>query len=91
MVLHITFSDGSNPWFSLPTNRRTIAALWRRGMKSNPIHAQPKAYNGKYICELSPDRVYTVFRRGEYHATKKHYRHLGHALAALERLGGATA
>ena len=91
MILHITFSDGSNPYVAFPRDRRRAAVLWQRWMKHYPMTAQPTAHSGGYICELSPDRLYTVFKRGDYHATKKYYSHLGHALAALERKGGGTA
>jgi hypothetical protein len=88
MILHITFSDGSNPWVSLPTDRHTIKKQWCKWMKYHPLTAQPKVYYNGYICELSPDFMYRVYKRGEYFATKRYYKHLGHALVTLERLGG---
>lgn len=92
MILHITFSDGSNPLFSYPSNRHAAAKQWRQWMKYHPLTAQPKIYNGDYMAEMSGDRAgYHVWERGRYFATVRKYKHLGHALAALERLGGEKA
>lgn len=92
MILHITFSDGSNPWVAFSDDRREIADHWRDWMKYHPTEAQPKAYNGAYICERTADLAgYTVYRQGQYLDTAKRYKHLGNALGALERLGGETA
>ena len=90
MVLHVTFSDGSNPWLSLPTDRHTIAKQWRKWMKYHPDTAQPDAICGAYHCRPE-NGGFVIYRR--YYSEKfpeygKHYKHLGHALAALERLGG---
>lgn len=91
MVLHVTFSDGSNPWVSLPLGRHTIAKYWRKWVKYSSTAQHAALHNG-YICTLSEDRAgYWVFKQGEYFDTKKYYKHLGHALAALERLGGGKA
>lgn len=92
MILHITFSDGSNPWVCFSDDRREIADHWREWMKYHPEEAQPKTYSGAYICERAEDNAgFWVYKRGEYWDTVKRYKHLGHALAALERLGGETA
>lgn len=89
MILHVTFSDGSNPWVCMDQERDIIAKHWRRWMKYHNSTAQPKAYHGGYICEIAGDRAgYWVYKQGEFWDTVKRYRHLGHALAALERLGG---
>ena len=96
MILHVNFSDGSNPWVCFSDDRREIAEHWRDWMKYHPEEAQPVAYVGEYA-------VYPYRRGGGYHLMirnyndfdgdmhynyVKHYKHLGHALAALERLGG---
>ncbi len=92
MILHVTFSDGSNPWLSYPLGRHTIAKYWKMWLKYHPSTAQPTARHNGHICILSEDRAgYWVFKQGEFFNTKKHYKRLGHALAALERLGGGTA
>lgn len=96
MILHITFSDGSNPWVSLPTDRHTIAKHWRRWMKYHPDTAKPQAKSGNFILDYDPaagryDLHRVVLRQGNYNACELHnrYKTLGRALAALERLGGA--
>ena len=91
MILHISFSDGSNPWVCFSDERREIADHWREWMKYHPEEARPLAYCGAYLCERADDMGgYTVYKRGEYWDTVKRYKHLGHALAALQRLGGET-
>ena len=91
MILHITFSDGSNPWICSSNDRHEIAEHWREWIKYHWDTAQPKAHNGAYICEIASDRAgYELYKRGQYWDTVKRYKHLGHALAALERLGGET-
>lgn len=91
MILHIIFLDGSNPWVCFSDDRREIAEHWRDWMKHHPEEARPTAYYGNYLCKPADDNAgYWVFRRGEYWDTVKRYKHLGHALAALERLGGET-
>ncbi len=89
MILHVTFSDGSNPWVCFSPDRREIADHWREWVKYHPHEAQPKAFCSKYICERSADLAgFCVYKQGEFRDTNKRYKHLGHALAALERLGG---
>lgn len=95
MILHITFSDGSNPWVSFPSDRHTIAKHWRRWKKFHPDTAQPVAIVGKPIrsamCYQIPEQPgYYVRIPKENETTLRHYKHLGHALAALDRLGGAN-
>lgn len=90
MILHVTFSDGSNPWVSLPTDRHTITKHWRRWMKNHPGTAQPIAWCGSYCCMPALDhKSYNVIfqTKNEWKGIKR-YKHLGHALAALDRLGG---
>lgn len=99
MVLHVTFSDGSNPWVFYSDNRVDIAKQWRRWMKYHPDTAQPVAwvgeyaiypvrFPGKYKYELRV-RNYNDFDGFMHYNFVKHYKTLGHALAALDRLGGA--
>ena len=86
MILHVTFSDGSNPWVAFSDDRQELAEHWRDWMKYHPTEAQPKAYHGNYICETAPDRAgYLVYKQGEFFDTAKRYKRLGNALAYLER------
>lgn len=89
MILHITFTDGSNPWISFAHDRHTIIKQWRQWVKHHPETAKPKAISGNYEC--SPGRVhgfYVYNRTKTEPETAKYYDYLGHALRALERLGG---
>ena len=88
MILHVTFTDGSNPWVCFSDDRQELAEHWRDWMKYHASTAQPKAYNGNYICELATDRArFVVYKQGEYFDTAKTYKRLGNALAYLERRG----
>lgn len=88
MILHVTFSDGSNPWVSLPGDRYQIAKHWRRWMKYHPDTAQPVAICNGYECRRSSwcNGYFITSDDGEIY--RQYYKYLGHALAALERLGG---
>lgn len=99
MILHVTFSDGSNPWVFYG-DRHQVAKKWRRMVKRHPDTALPVAYTtytGKEYAETFPSiggylvAIYP-FHNGMLCGAKiyKKYKHLGHALAALERLGGET-
>lgn len=87
MILHINFTDGSNPWVSLPSDRHAIAKLWRQWTKNHPDTARQMAVAGAWRCcycrAIGQYIVYCKERWGGYY-----YRKLGNALAALERLGG---
>lgn len=89
MILHVTFSDGSNPWVTRIIDRKNLAKQWRMWMKYHPDTAQPVAYCGPYCCQKSKWNCgyYLSSRNGE-HIPRQYYKTLGHALAALERLGG---
>lgn len=92
MIIRVVFVDGSNPWVSLPTDRHTIAKHWRRWMKYHPDTAKPVVFCGKYqlVCieSDSPEKYYIIPKIPYHGQPVKAYKHLGHALAALERLGG---
>lgn len=90
MVLHVTFSDGSNPWVSLPGDRHTIAKLWRRWIKYHPDTAQPVAHSGDWECypNTNPGGCGYFVQSRMWPHMGDHYKTLGRALAALERLGG---
>ena len=90
MILHVTFSDGSNPWVSLPTDRHTIAKYWRRWMKYHPATARPVASCGNWECypNDNPGGVGYFVRNRQHPHMGDHYKRLGDALAALERWGG---
>lgn len=90
MILHVTFSDGSNHWVSLPADRHTIAKLWRRWTKYHPEAAQPVAMCGPFRCEKSRwNGGYFLTSQNGQRIPKQYYKTLGHALRALECLGGA--
>lgn len=86
MILHVNFSDGSNPWVCFSDDRKEIADHWRDWMKYHPKEARPVAYCGGGKCLFDP-------MRGGYVVIcppmdPKCYKHLGHALNALARRGG---
>ena len=86
MVLHVTFSDGSNPWMSFNGDRYFIAKHWRRWMKYHPETAHPVASTMKntvFPCPYQPGYYLRIGRENGAHL--KFYKHLGHALAALEK------
>lgn len=90
MILHVTFSDGSNPWVSLPTDRHTIAKQWRKWIKYHPDTAQPVALCGDWECTPNdnPGGNGYFVRNKLFPHMGDHYKNLGHALVALERWGG---
>ena len=86
MFLHVTFSDGSNPWISLPADRQTIAKLWRRWMKYHASTARPVAICGNYEARKSAWHAgYYITSRTGYGIPRQYYMRLGNALAAMER------
>lgn len=88
MILHVTFSDGSNPWVFYG-DRQQVAKHWRRWMKYHPETAQPVASVGKCTCFPALYNLgYYVRITGRDESHLRFYNHLGHALRALERLGG---
>lgn len=95
MILHVRFSDGSNPWVSLPADRHTIAGHWRRWKKHHPDTAVCLAWVGSWVC-VWDSRIgrYSVGccdrNRPEYRYQERRYKTLGRALTALDRLGGAA-
>lgn len=89
MILHVTFSDGSNPWVSLPGDRHTIAKQWRRWVKYHPNTARPCAMCNGWKCLPVGGGGYAVGRYFDGAHKTYYYDRLGNALAALERLGGA--
>lgn len=91
MILHVTFSDGSNPWVSLPAERQTIAKQWRRWTKHHPNNANCAAWANGWVCYYDKyTGMYRIIkiRRMTLEKDIPKYKHLGHALAALERIGG---
>lgn len=92
MILHVTFSDGSNPWVFYSDDRHQIAKHWRRWVKCHPKTAKPEVYHRGRCCRpMYCD--YKIIRYCVEHTENREkprfYNHLGHALAALDRLGGA--
>lgn len=92
MILHVTFSDGSNPWVCFSDDHKEITKHWKEWEKHLPFVAIPKAYSGNYICEKAMDRAgYLVYKQGGYHDSVKQYKYLGYALSSLEKKGGSNA
>lgn len=85
MILHVTFSDGSNPWVFYGT-RQEVAKHWRRWVKNHPDTAQPVAICGEYSCHPTITKSGFLIRENGF--SYGYRKHLGHALAALERWGG---
>ena len=91
MILHVNFSDGSNPWVCFSDDIPEIADHWRDWVKYHPSTAEPKAYSGDFICEMASDRSgYLIYKQGEYFDTEKRYKYLGNALKALAQRGGVS-
>jgi hypothetical protein len=91
MILHVTFTDGSNPWVCFSDDRKELADHWKDWVKHHPWEAVPQAYCGDYICKTADDRAgYCVYKQGEFWDTVKQYKYLGHALAALKKKGGGN-
>ena len=91
MILHVNFSDGSNPWVCFSDDIPEIADHWRDWVKYHPSTAIIKAYSGDYICELAEDRAgYLVYKQGEHFDTVKRYKYLGNALKSLANQGGVS-
>lgn len=84
MILHVTFSHASNPWVFYG-DRHQVAKHWRRWIKYHPGTAYPQAYTGNGSIYRDNHGFYILERVG-YNSVA--YKTLGHALAALERLGG---
>lgn len=92
MILHIDFTDGSNPWVCFSDDRKEIADHWKEWIKYHGDTARPKAYCGDYICEIADDwSGYWVYKQGEFWDSVKRYKYLGYALASLEKKGGGKA
>lgn len=89
MILHTVFLDGSNPWVSLPTDRQTIKKHWLRWERLHPQTAVAFAMCGSWYCQRGGTKNFVVYRRyynPDFPELGYHYKTLGHALAALERL-----
>lgn len=91
MILHVNFSDGSNPWVCFSDNIPELADHWRDWVKYHPTTATIKAYSGDYICKpVNDGSGYLVYKHNDYFDTVKQYKYLGNALKSLSRLGGET-
>lgn len=89
MILHVTFSDGSNPWVSFSHDRKTITKQWRRWIKHHPETASPVVMLGGYECRRSAWYNGYFITGGNGENYRQYYKYLGCALAAIEKLGGA--
>lgn len=91
MILHVTFSDGSNPWVCFSEDRHEIAKHWRRWTKNHPTTAKPEVFHrGRAVRPMwCGSKIIGYFlEHTENREKHRTYKHLGHALNALERLGG---
>ena len=92
MILHVNFSDGSNPWVCFSDDIPELADHWRDWVKYHPTTANIKAYNGDYICKPANDRSgYLVYKHNDFFDTVKQYKYLGNALKSLSQKGGKKA
>ena len=85
MILHVTFTDGSNPWVSRPIDRHTVAKFWRRWMKYHPETARPMAMAGEWKVKPVSGGGYALGRYFDGAHATRYYERLGNALAALEK------
>lgn len=91
MILHVTFSDGANPWVSLPTDYKTIKKLWKSWDKNQSSKTQITARHRDWKVIPGVHRGFYLFKtniNGYPISTPKYYDHLGHALRALDKIGG---
>lgn len=84
MILHVTFTDGSNPWVSLPTDRHTVAKFWRQWMKNHPDTARPIAKSETLRVSALPDGSYSVHTMYQNPMVGRKYKRLGNALRVME-------
>lgn len=87
MFLHVFFTDGSNSWVSLPTDRNTIAKHWRRWKRSHPDTACIVAHNGRYACYQAKNGNFVVTNDKKYPTDIRVYKRMYNALVSLEKLG----
>ncbi len=68
MILHVNFSDGSNPWVCFSDDRKEIADHWKDWLKYHAETANIKAYCGGFISfsftKLTLPASYTVLSFG---------------------------
>ena len=90
MILTVYFADQSSPWVSLPGDRYTIAKHWRKwAAVFRPDTVEIMARCGAWYAVSNGNGTgYWVCHDNISWSRWRRYRHLGHALAALERLGG---
>ena len=87
MILSVHFTDGSNPWVSLPADRNTIAKHWRQWKKNHPDTARCVAYNGRYACYQAANGNFVVTNDKKYPTDIRVYKNMYNALISLEKLG----
>ena len=83
MILHITFTDGSNPWVSLPTDWKTAMKFWRKWSKVSTARPEFKSGKLKCCCDCVGNWYVAQWFDGA-HDTKK-FRYLANALKYMER------
>ena len=89
LSFHITFSDGSNPWYSFPREARETIKEVKRWYKN---HSNDKfdiwAENHEYRISNTAWGIWVVYRTGKCvdEVVSKEYTKLGNAIKFLEKL-----
>lgn len=84
MILHIMFTDGSNPWVSLPVNRKMAMNLWRKWSKVST--ARPEFQFGKLICRCDNIGNWYVAQWFDGMHECKEFKYLANALKYMEKM-----
>ena len=83
MVLHITFTDSSNPWVSLPNNREMVMKFWHKWSKVP--EARPEFRLGKLKCRCDCLGNWYVAQWFDGMHKSKTFRYLANALKYMEK------
>lgn len=83
MILHITFTDGSNPWVSLPNNREVVMKFWHKW--SEVPEARPEFMAGKLKCRRDCIGNWYVSPWFDGAHKCKEFKYLANALKYMER------
>ena len=83
MILHITFTDGSNPWVSLPNSREMIMKLWQKWSKVPTAKPMFKVGNLKCMKDCIGNWYVSPYFDGMYSC--KEFKYLASALKYMEK------
>lgn len=84
MILHITFTDGSNPWVSFSTDYKTLAKMWRNWAK-NP-NARPIFMGDGLECRMNCIHRWCVSKYFDGAHRCKEFKYLANALKYIWRV-----